>query len=690
MRIVRHLSLLAAAACLWWAASCGSTGSTAPGSQLNAGPVANGAPAPVDASGLPSFPVESGPRTPSANGGSLTVLGKDFLQQAYSTVDGDSLDIGPSDGQEGHNTAYGLYKFEGLSGKSLASLTVEALPGSPDMEYYIGLADFTHLQWKWLGPSSLPEFQYDFSGDNDHYISPLGNVYFIVATHGANTATHSSSTLAFGDGGGNGGHNPGAPTDLQASDGTYADHVGLTWNAGDGAQSYEVWRHRIGDDPNVPEWGKIGDAQTTSFSDTDVVASRHYYYKVRSVSTDGNNTYYSDFSNVDSGYIGDGGGGPHNPGAPSNLVASDGTYADHVVIHWAAGDGAQWYEVWRYAAVEGEGWVLLGTTEHTEYSDTGATPGHVYYYKARSAANGDNGNVLYSDYSNIDSGYAGTLSGPGVPHDLVASDGTYTDHVAVTWLASDGAQWYELYRADANSDNWALIATTNDLGYNDTDVTPGTVYQYRVRAGSQGDNGNQYSGWSNTDTGYAAQEQGGTYTITGSINDGYRAGTTVTLLGKSGEAYTIQLAAGGAFTFDGLVAGSYLVFPYNANYQFSDLYWSGSVGPDNPNVTLSFTGGGVVNPNRAWGFVWQYSADPAQAGWTPLSGITVNAHLDGHQDLYTGTTDDHGFYGIGELPAGTIVVQPTSAHYTFTPVSNHMTVDGTHLPAPLLFRGTAN
>src|SRR5439155_1692175 len=145
----------------------------------------------------------------------------------------------------------------------------------------------------------LPEFQYNFENDGNHYISPNGNVYFIVATHEINVATHSSSTLTFTDTTppGGGGQNPGAPSNLAASDGTYADHVGLTWNAGDGAQRYELWRLAPQHD-----WAVLGTTTGTVYEDTAVTPGTIYYYKVRAARQGQGGVVYSDFSNVDSGY----------------------------------------------------------------------------------------------------------------------------------------------------------------------------------------------------------------------------------------------------------------------------------------------------------------------------------------------------------------------------------------------------
>ena len=62
---------------------------------------------------------------------------------------------------------------------------------------------------------------------------------------------------------------------------------------------------------------------------------------------------------------------------------------------------------------EGPGWTLVATTKDPYFVDAGVTPGLVYDYEARGAAYAADGSVVYSDYSNIDSGYASDSSGGG-------------------------------------------------------------------------------------------------------------------------------------------------------------------------------------------------------------------------------------------------------------------------------------
>ncbi|MGN0643110.1 MAG: hypothetical protein ACI4JJ_08170, partial [Huintestinicola sp.] len=51
-----------------------------------------------------------------------------------------------------------------------------------------------------------------------------------------------------------------------------------------------------------------------------------------------------------------------------------------------------------------------------------------------------------------------------------------------SWTSVTGATKYRLQRYDASSGVWATIANTTATSYNDTSVTNGTSYKYRVYA----------------------------------------------------------------------------------------------------------------------------------------------------------------------------------------------------------------
>jgi fibronectin type 3 domain-containing protein len=506
--MTKHFLWLVAAVAAYSLTSCGA-GTALTGA---AGDLVNPAPAIGETGGLPNFPLETGPRTAAATGDSITLLGSDYIQKRNATDDGDALVIGPTTTNDG--TAYGLYRFSGLSGMTPATLTVNAVPGELEQRYYVGLADFSELRWRWFGPVTIPEFQHNFEGDYNRYISALGNMYMVVVTHGANTTRHESSTLTFGPSDPGDPTNPGAPTNLHASDGTHAEKVMLEWNAGEGAEWYRVFR-KAEENSAGTEWVFIGESQTTSFADLNVENDHVYYYKVNAARHGANGEIlYSGFSNVDSGYCHSQG----NPGgldAPTGLVATDGHYADKVRVEWNAVTNAGWYRLYRLANPSGSDWVFLGESQTPSYNDYNVDAGHVYAYKVQAAAQGGGG-IIHSDFSNVDTGYASGNGGGGgdldAPTGLVATDGLYTDKVRVEWHPSTGAGWYRVFRAinNAGAPGWTFIGESQTNSYNDMQVEPTVVYNYKVQAAKMLEDGTIiYSDFSNDDTGYAGNNGGG-------------------------------------------------------------------------------------------------------------------------------------------------------------------------------------
>lgn len=71
---------------------------------------------------------------------------------------------------------------------------------------------------------------------------------------------------------------------------------------------------------------------------------------------------------------------------------------------------------------------------------------------------------------------------PSAPAGLSASAGTYVDRVRLTWSAVGSATRYEVWRSEIQSGPFSLLGETQDTLYDDTAVTPGKVYWYKVRA----------------------------------------------------------------------------------------------------------------------------------------------------------------------------------------------------------------
>lgn len=182
------------------------------------------------------------------------------------------------------------------------------------------------------------------------------------------------------------------------------------------------------------------------------------------------------------------------PPVPTGVSASDGDYPDGILVSWNAARGAQRYEVLRAESEDGE-YAKIGESTTTTFSDTEAQGNRLYWYRVR-ACNAFGCSAL----SEADSGYYLAPAPPLPPQNVQASDGTFSNRIHITWSASVGASYYELYRSDIPGADFLRIAQLSATSYDDQGIVLGRIYYYRVKAC------NSYgcSDFSEADAGFAA------------------------------------------------------------------------------------------------------------------------------------------------------------------------------------------
>ena len=85
---------------------------------------------------------------------------------------------------------------------------------------------------------------------------------------------------------------------------------------------------------------------------------------------------------------------------------------------------------------------------------------------------------------------------------VTASDGTYSNKVALSWTSVSGASYYDVYRSYADTrENASLIDVTNGTSYDDTNVVSSSTYYYWIRGFNKGDFDSEFS---DAETGYAS------------------------------------------------------------------------------------------------------------------------------------------------------------------------------------------
>jgi hypothetical protein len=178
------------------------------------------------------------------------------------------------------------------------------------------------------------------------------------------------------------------PTGVAASDGTFTGKVALAWLAAPGAVSYRILRAETNDSASAATIATA--VSNTVYDDTSATPGLLYYYWVIAQQ----NGVEGDPSAPDSGY--------RQLAASSSIAATLGYYTNNVVVSWAAVEGATKYRVYRADSALTNIADLIGSDiADTNYTDSTATPGLVYYYwvQAQSA-------VAASAWSATTPGYA--------------------------------------------------------------------------------------------------------------------------------------------------------------------------------------------------------------------------------------------------------------------------------------------
>jgi fibronectin type 3 domain-containing protein len=269
------------------------------------------------------------------------------------------------------------------------------------------------------------------------------------------------------------------PVTPTASDGTYTDKVALSWTATESFTNYKIYRSETSDGEKI----QVGTSATTSFDDLGAIPGKVYFYRV--VGCD--SSHCSGYSGADIGWMA--------WTAPGSVSATDGTSTDNVEVSWDGPPGSTSYQVYRCTGTStATCGSAVGSPTASPYQDATAPRGTTYYYRVKACAGASN----CSAFSDYDSGWRGVPAPTGV----TASDGTYTDRVAVSWSSVPAVSGYEVYRATASDGTKTLIGSPAGTSFDDTTATRSRVHYYWVKACGS----NYCSDFSSYDTGWRILE----------------------------------------------------------------------------------------------------------------------------------------------------------------------------------------
>ncbi len=167
----------------------------------------------------------------------------------------------------------------------------------------------------------------------------------------------------------------------------------------------------------------------------------------------------------------------YSKATPTGIRATNGTYSNRVEVTWDSVIGATVYRLFRCAGPKVASCGLpIRFPKETFFNDTKAIPGKVYYYRLRACTKTDCGPFSVERKGSINIGFV-------APTNVIASDGTYSDRVHITWKSVEGPTVFRVFRClDRDISSCSLtLGFPKTTSFNDTKGDAGTVYYYRIR-----------------------------------------------------------------------------------------------------------------------------------------------------------------------------------------------------------------
>jgi hypothetical protein len=276
---------------------------------------------------------------------------------------------------------------------------------------------------------------------------------------------------------------------LNASDGTFTDHVRVTWNEVEGATAYQVFRCTTKSEDSCGD--AVGSPDGNGFDDYDGIDDVHYWYRVKAC-TGGD---CGDFSEADEGYRSDGLDDHGNSCVAATPVAVNSTTSG--VIEET--ESPLFFDRdLDYFSVE----LLSPGTLTVSSSGTTSVEGTLWDTECNSIATNSGFNspnfliseqlaegnyfvsvegelpIVIGPYQFVSSFEPSSLPSP--PAQVSASDGTYTDIIAVTWSSVASATAYNVYYSSSLGSTKTLLGQYTSTSVNVTGAAPGDVWYFWV------------------------------------------------------------------------------------------------------------------------------------------------------------------------------------------------------------------
>jgi len=212
-----------------------------------------------------------------------------------------------------------------------------------------------------------------------------------------------------------------------------------------------------------------------TFSDTGMIASSSFSYRVRATDAANNLSAYSNTASTKTPAPPD----TTPPTAPTNLTATAAS-PSQINLAWTASTdnvGVTGYLVERCTGAACSVFVQISAPTATIFSDSGLTASTSYSYRVRATDAASNLSTL-SVISTTKTSASPDTTSPTAPTNLTASAASATQ-VNLSWTASTdnvGVTGYDVFRGATK------VGTVTTLAFTDTGLTASTSYTYTVKA----------------------------------------------------------------------------------------------------------------------------------------------------------------------------------------------------------------
>ncbi len=236
----------------------------------------------------------------------------------------------------------------------------------------------------------------------------------------------------------------------------------------------------------APNWLEIVSlpANVKTYNDTGLVQNTTYNYRIRSYNSIG----YSGYSNIANATTND------MAPIPPSALATTALGPTKIKLQWNDNSGNETRFTIERSYLRNGPWTKIDSVNMnvTQYSDSNLVPATKYFYRIRAF-----NSIGYSSYSNIDSAITHDI--PPIAPTALVTQAVGSGKVALQWADNSGNEsYFNIERSTGNIWNWQIIDSVgaNQTQYLDSNLTPVTLYFYRIRA----KNPMGYSGYSNIDS----------------------------------------------------------------------------------------------------------------------------------------------------------------------------------------------